>query len=37
MRMRYVKIIAESAGKIPDGKPGAGHDAWLFVDEIGIY
>jgi hexosaminidase len=34
---RYVKVISESAGKIPDGKPGAGHDAWLFVDEIGIY
>jgi hexosaminidase len=33
-RARYVKVIAENAGKIPDGKPGAGHDPWLFVDEI---
>jgi len=31
---RYVKIIAESAGNVPDGKPGAGNNAWLFVDEI---
>ena len=31
---RYVKVVAESAGKIPEGKPGAGNEAWLFVDEI---
>lgn len=31
---RYVKVVAESVGKIPEGKPGAGNDAWLFVDEI---
>jgi hexosaminidase len=31
---RYVKVVAENAGKIPAGKPGAGNDAWLFVDEI---
>ena len=31
---RYVKVVAVNAGKIPDGKPGAGNDAWLFVDEI---
>jgi hexosaminidase len=31
---RYVKVVAANAGKIPDGKPGAGGDAWLFVDEI---
>ena len=23
-------------GKIPTGMPGAGSDAWLFVDEIGV-
>ena len=33
-RARYVKIVAENVGKVPDGKPGAGNDAWLFVDEI---
>ena len=31
---RYIKVVAETAGKIPAGKPGAGNDAWLFVDEI---
>jgi len=29
-----VKVIAENIGKVPDSKPGAGNDAWLFVDEI---
>jgi len=33
---RYVKVVAENAGKIPEGKPGATNDAWLFVDEIMI-
>jgi hexosaminidase len=31
---RFVKVVAENAGKIPDGQPGAGNDSWLFVDEI---
>jgi hexosaminidase len=31
---RYVKIIAENFGKIPEGGQGAGNVAWLFVDEI---
>ena len=31
---RFVKVIAENAGRIPDGNPGAGSAAWLFVDEI---
>lgn len=29
-----LKITAENAGTIPDGKPGAGAKAWLFIDEI---
>lgn len=33
-KAKYLKVIAPSAGKIPDGKPGAGSDCWLFVDEI---
>jgi len=33
-RARYVKVVAANLGKIPEGKPGAGQDAWLFVDEI---
>ncbi len=31
---QYLKIVAERFGKIPDGSQGAGHEAWLFVDEI---
>ena len=31
---QYVKVIAKNAGKISDGKAGAGSDSWLFVDEI---
>ncbi|TND09834.1 MAG: hexosaminidase [Bacteroidetes bacterium] len=31
---RYVKVVVENAGTIPEGKPGAGNPAWLFVDEI---
>jgi len=36
MKAQYVKVIATNLGKIQDGNPGAGSDAWLFVDEIGI-
>ena len=32
--VKYVKVIAQKLGKIPDGSPGAGSAAWLFVDEI---
>jgi len=31
---RFVRVVAKGAGKIPAGLPGAGNDAWLFVDEI---
>lgn len=34
VRGRYVKVIAQNAGKIPAGAQGAGTPAWLFVDEI---
>lgn len=33
---RYVKVVATNYGIIPDGKEGAGHPAWLLVDEIGV-
>lgn len=33
-KAKYVKVIAKNAGKIPEGKPGAGSDSWLFADEI---
>jgi hexosaminidase len=32
----YVKIIANNLGTIPEGKPGAGRKAWLFVDELEV-
>ncbi len=31
---RYVKVLVTNFGKIPEGLPGAGHDPWLFVDEL---
>ncbi len=33
---RYVKVVAENFGKIPDGKQGSGNNSWLFVDEISV-
>ena len=33
---RYVKIKISSVSKIPDGNPGAGKPAWMFIDEIEI-
>ncbi len=32
--VQYLKITAKRYGIIPDGAQGAGHEAWLFVDEI---
>jgi hexosaminidase len=34
--VRYIKIVAKNFGNIPAGKPGAGHKAWLFLDEIEV-
>ena len=33
-RARYVRVRAESYGKLPPWHPGAGSDSWIFVDEI---
>lgn len=33
---RYVEVKAQNAGTIPEGHPGAGSPAWLFVGEIGV-
>lgn len=33
---RYIKVIAKNHGVIPAGQPGAGSNAWLFVDEISV-
>lgn len=34
--VQFIKIIAENNGIIADGKPGAGSNSWLFVDEISV-
>ncbi len=33
---RFVKVQAKNFGVIPDGYPGSGNRAWLFVDEIQV-
>jgi hexosaminidase len=33
---RFVKVYAKNFGAIPEGAPGAGNKAWLFVDEIQV-
>ncbi len=33
-KIRYIKIQAKNRGTLPDWHPGAGNDAWLFIDEI---
>lgn len=32
--VQYIKVIVENFGTIPQGAQGAGHKAWLFLDEI---
>ena len=32
--VRYVRVKAVNAGLCPEGHPGAGQPAWLFVDEL---
>lgn len=36
VKARYLNVIAKNYGVIPNGKPGAGTRAWLFVDEIEV-
>lgn len=33
---RYLKIIFKNVGQIPEGFPGTGYGAWMFVDEISV-
>ncbi len=33
---RFIKVWIANEGKIPDGNPGAGNVAWLFLDEIEV-
>jgi hexosaminidase len=34
---RYVKVFLMNKGIIPDGNPGAGKQAWLFVSEVHVF
>jgi hypothetical protein len=34
LRARYVRVHAYNLGKIPAWHPGAGFDAFIFVDEL---
>jgi hexosaminidase len=34
--VQFLKILVKNYGKIPGGNPGAGRDAWLFIDEIEV-
>jgi hexosaminidase len=31
---RYMRVHVENYGEIPANKPGTGHKAWLFIDEL---
>ena len=31
---KYLKVRAETVGKLPAEHPAAGSDAWIFIDEI---
>lgn len=33
-RARYWRVLVENYGELPEGYPGKGNPAWLFVDEI---
>ena len=35
-RTRYIRFTVKHRGKIPDGFPGAGNPAWMFLDEIEV-
>lgn len=35
-KAKYIKVIAKNLGIIPDGNPGSGSNAWLFIDEISV-
>lgn len=36
LKARFVKVVIANWGDIPQGNPGAGNKAWLFVDEIEV-
>lgn len=36
-KARYIKLIVQHIGNIPEGYPGAGNPAWMFLDEIDVH
>jgi hexosaminidase len=34
--VKYVKIILENYGRLPEWHPGHGEDSFIFIDEIVI-
>lgn len=36
LKARYIKVYVEGLGLIGKGRAGEGHNAWLFISEIGI-
>lgn len=36
LQVRYIKIKIKPVMKIPEGRQGAGHAAWIFLDEIEV-
>ncbi len=35
--LKSLRITISPLKSIPEGKPGAGHTGWTFIDEIGVY
>lgn len=35
-KARYIKLTVQHSGAIPEGYPGAGSPAWMFLDEIEV-
>ncbi|MFC4738829.1 beta-N-acetylhexosaminidase [Flavobacterium ponti] len=36
VQAKYIKVTVKNFGIIPEGKPGEGNGAWLFIDEINV-
>ncbi|MBQ6084648.1 MAG: family 20 glycosylhydrolase [Bacteroidales bacterium] len=34
LKTRYLRIVIENPGPLPEGTPGAGYRSWIFADEI---
>ena len=36
-KARFVRIVGKCTPVLPSWHPGAGHKAYLFIDEVGVY